>query len=118
MTDIAPPSRGTTWLAYLSAASATIGFIPLHLVWALGIPLWADPDRFAAWHRDGGGAYLFALNVLALLPALLAVALVRPWGMVIAGRRVPRMLLIAPGAAVSALLLLYTVYAAAPPPSQ
>jgi hypothetical protein len=122
---VAPPSRRTTWVAYASAASATIGFIPLHLVWALDIPLWADADRFHAWHQDGGGTYLFALNALALLPALLVLALVRPWGLMfprwvpwLAGRRVPRMLLIMPGAGLSVLLLAYTVFAAALAPSQ
>jgi hypothetical protein len=119
------PSRIVIRSAYLSAAAATIGFIPLHLVWALGIPLWADADLFAAWHRDGGGTYLLTLNVLALLPAVLAVALVRPWGEVfprwaplLAGRPVPRRLLIAPGFGVSVFLLGYTVFAAAVAPSQ
>jgi len=104
--------------AYVSAAAATIGFLPLHATWALGIPLFADPDRFDAWYSDGGGAYLWTLCALAVLPAVLALALVRPWGLVFprwtpfwAGRRVPRMLLIAPGYALTGLLGAYMLYA-------
>jgi hypothetical protein len=106
-------TRATTWWAYAAGLSATVGFVPLHLIWALGFPLWADPDLFRTWYDTGGAGYLFALNALALLPAVLALALVRPWGL-----RFPRMLLIVPGTVVSVFLFAYTAFAAAIVPSQ
>lgn len=112
-----PPPRAVR-AAYASAFSATIGFIPLHAVWALGIPLWADEDKFREWYEIGGGPYLFVLNVLALMAGVLALSLVRPWGLVfpswvlpLAGRRTPRRTLSATAYAVSAFLLLYTAWA-------
>ncbi|MFJ6789430.1 hypothetical protein [Streptomyces angustmyceticus] len=117
--DPAPP-RWAVRAAYASALSATVGFIPLHAVWALGIPLWADQEKFRAWYAVGGGPYLFVLSGLALLAGVLALSLVRPWGLVfpswtpfLAGRRVPRRTLAATAFTVSAFLLLYTVWAAA-----
>jgi len=114
---IPAPARRATWAGYTAAAAATVGFLPLHVTWALGIPLFADPDLFRPWYEDGGGFYLLVLNLMALLPAVLAFALVRPWGLTfprwvpaLRGHRVPRMLLIVPGAALSAFLLAYTVY--------
>lgn len=114
------PPRPAVRAAYASALSATVGFIPLHAVWALGIPLWADEDRFEEWYALGGGPYLFLLNGLALLAGILALSLVRPWGVVfpgrtpfLAGRRVPRRTLAATAFALSAFLLLYTVRAVA-----
>jgi hypothetical protein len=119
MSTVPPPSRNVRIAAYASALSAVIGSIPLHLVWALGIPLFADEERFRTWYDGSTAAYLHTLNALALLPAVLAVALVRPWGLTFprwvplgAGRRVPRLLLIIPGYAVSVLLALYATYAA------
>jgi hypothetical protein len=113
-----PPPRYAVRAAYTAFAAATIGFLPLHVVWALGIPLFADEELFRPWYEDGGGGYLLVLNVLALAPAVLALALVRPWGLIFprwvpfAGRRrVPRMLLIAPGTALTIFLLAYTLYA-------
>ncbi|MGX6602646.1 hypothetical protein ACWKSP_10980 [Micromonosporaceae bacterium Da 78-11] len=115
---IPPPPPSAVRAAYAAAAAATIGFIPLHLIWALGIPLLADPDLFRPWHQDGGGTYLWALSAMALLPAVLAVALVRPWGLTfpswvprLGGHRVPRMLLIVPGAGLSLILFAYTAMA-------
>lgn len=114
-----PPPRGVVRAAYASALSGLVGFIPLHLVWALGIPFGADADRFADWYDTGGGSYLFLLNALAVLPSVVAVGLVRPWGLRfpawvpgVAGRRVPRMLMIVPGVGVSVLLFGYTLFAA------
>lgn len=104
--------------AWVAVVAGTAGFVPLHLVWALGVPLFADPPRFAAWHADGGGRYLWVLTGLALLPAVLAFALIRPWGRRfpgwvpgIAGRRVPRLLLIVPGYLLVAALSGYTLFA-------
>ncbi|MGC4746848.1 hypothetical protein ACLQ28_14465 [Micromonospora sp. DT201] len=115
---VPPPSRIARIAAYASAAAAVIGFIPLHLVWAFKVPLFANEAMFEDWYADGGGLYLFALCILAALPAVMSLALVRPWGLVfprwvpmVAGRRVPRRLLVIPGYTVPALLLLYSLYA-------
>ncbi|MEU4423307.1 hypothetical protein AB0F81_21990 [Actinoplanes sp. NPDC024001] len=117
--QVPPPSRTAVGAAYTAAAAATAGFIPLHLICALGVPLFADPDRFAAWHADGGGIYLLTLNLLAILPAILALALVRPWGLrfpdwvpVWRGEAVPRVLLLVPGYGLAVVLAGYTVFAA------
>ncbi|HLL67976.1 MAG TPA: hypothetical protein VK453_20010 [Micromonosporaceae bacterium] len=115
---IRPPSRNARLGGYISAAAAVVGFIPLHLLWAFGIPVLADEERFRQWYQDGGGLYLYALCGMALLAAVLSLALIRPWGLVfprwvplLAGRRVPRYLLVIPGYAVPTLLLLYSIYA-------
>jgi hypothetical protein len=117
---IRPVPRWAVRAAYASALSATIGFIPLHAVWALGVPLWADEDKFRDWYAEGGGPYLFVLSGLALMAGVLALSLVRPWGLVfpswvplLAGRRVPRRTLTTTAFTVSAFLLLYTAWAAA-----
>ncbi|GIE34453.1 hypothetical protein Ait01nite_074980 [Actinoplanes italicus] len=92
--------------------------MPLHVVWAAGIPLFADEQRFEVWHADGGAAYLWTLNALAVLPAVLAFALIRRWGLEfprwvprLAGRRVPRLLLVVPGYALVVALSGYTALA-------
>ncbi|MFB6504380.1 hypothetical protein ACFYXP_29740 [Streptomyces sp. NPDC002466] len=117
--EVPPPPRWAVRAAHASALSATVGFIPLHAVWALGIPLWADERAFQEWYEAGGGPYLFVLSGMALLAGILAVSLVRPWGLVfpgrtpfLAGRRVPRRTLTATAYAVSVFLLLYTAWAA------
>lgn len=116
--DIRPPSRAARIGGWASAVAPVVGFIPLHLVWAFGFPIFANEERFDAWHADGGGPYLFALCALALLPVLLSLALIQPWGLVFprwvpwfAGRRVSRRLLVVSGYGVPALLLTYSVYA-------
>ncbi|WP_058043718.1 hypothetical protein [Streptomyces roseifaciens] len=118
--EVPPPPRWAVRAACASALSATVGFIPLHAVWALGVPLWADEDKFRGWYAGGGGPYLLVLNGLALLAGILALSLVRPWGVVfpswtpfLAGCRVPRRTLAATAFIVSAFLLLYTGWAAA-----
>lgn len=100
----------------MAVLAATAGFVPLHMVWAMGIPLLADAGRFEVWHADGGGVHLWTLNVLALLPVVMAFALTRPWGMVFprwvpefGGRKVPRLLLIVPGCVLVAVLSGYTM---------
>ncbi|MFK8843887.1 hypothetical protein [Streptomyces sp. Ac-502] len=120
LAEIPPPPRWAVRAAYASALSATVGFIPIHAIWALGIPLWADERKFRDWYAAGGGPYLLVLSGLALLAGILALSLVRPWGltfpkwtMFLAGRRVPRRTLAGTAFAVSASLLLYTVWAAA-----
>lgn len=118
-TGIPLPSRWAARAAYASALSATLGFIPLHSVWALGIPLWVDENKFHDWYLVGGGPYLFVLSGLAVLAGVLALSLVRPWGLVfprwvplVAGQRVPPRTLAATAFTVAAFLLLYTVWAA------
>ncbi|GAA1623694.1 hypothetical protein GCM10009828_059960 [Actinoplanes couchii] len=81
-----PPEPRAVVAGWVAALAAGAGFIPLHLVWAAGIPLFADAKRFAAWHAHGGGAYLWIVNGLAVLPVILALALIRPWGLVFPAR--------------------------------
>ncbi|WP_199548313.1 hypothetical protein [Streptomyces sp. N35] len=116
---VPPPPRRAVRAAYASALSATAGFIPLHAVWALGVPLWADESKFPDWYADGGGPYLFVLSGLAALAGVLALSLVRPWGLVfpsrvplVHGRRVPPRTLTTTAVTVAALLLAYTAFAA------
>ncbi|MCX5384606.1 hypothetical protein [Streptomyces sp. NBC_00083] len=117
--EVPSPPRWAVRAAYASALSATAGFIPLHAVWALGIPLWAHKEEFREWYAVGGGPYLFVLSGLALLAGILALSLVRPWGLefpgwtpFLAGRRVPRRMLAGAAFTVSVFLLVYTVWAA------
>ncbi|MGW7489861.1 hypothetical protein [Streptomyces sp. NPDC054786] len=117
--EVPRPSLRARRAAHASALSATLGFIPLHAVWALGIPLWADEEKFSDWYALGGGPYLFVLSALALLAGVLALSLVRPWGLVfpnrlplVGGRRVPRRTLAGTAYVASAVLLLYTAWAA------
>ena len=114
-----PAPRWAVRAAWASAISATAGFIPIHAVWAAGIPLWADPAKFDDWYAQGGGPYLFLLSGLAVLAGILALSMIRPWGQVfprraplLAGRKVPRRTLSATGFTVAAFLLGYTVWAA------
>jgi hypothetical protein len=116
--EVPPPSRRAVRAGWIAAIAATAGFMPLHVVWAAGIPLFADEQRFEVWHADGGGAYLWTLNALAVLPAVLAFALIQPWGLEfprwvpgLAGRRVPRLLLTVPGYALVVALSGYTALA-------
>ncbi len=116
---LTPPSRTARRAAYASALSATVGFIPLHLVWGLGIPLWADSAKFDDWYTEGGGPYLLLLNALAALGGILALSLVRPWGTVfpswvplLHGHRVPPRTLSTTAYTVGASLLAYTAFAA------
>ncbi|MEU8816824.1 hypothetical protein [Actinoplanes sp. NPDC048796] len=109
------PAVRAGWVA---ALAATVGFMPLHVVWAAGVPLFAVEERFDEWHADGGAVYLWTLNALALLPAVLALALIRPWGLVfpgwvpgLAGRRVPRGLLLVPGYGLVVALSAYLAFA-------
>jgi hypothetical protein len=116
--QVPPPAPRAIAAGRFAALAATLGFMPLHAVWAAGIPLFADEERFRIWHADGGGSYLWTLIALAVLPAVLAYALIRPWGLTFpertpwAGRRVPRMLLIVPGYALVVALSGYTALAA------
>jgi len=114
-----PPGRTARAAAHASALSATVGFVPLHLTWAFGVPLFADERLFRAWYADGGAVYLAVLCAFAGLAAVLALATIAPWGQAfprwvpaVSGRPVPRGLVVGCGFGVSALLFLYTAYAA------
>ncbi|WP_067474634.1 hypothetical protein [Actinomadura hibisca] len=114
-----PVPRWAVRAACASAFSATVGFIPLHAVWAVGVPLWADESKFRDWYAQGGGPYLLVLSGMATLAGVLALSLVRPWGRIfprwvplLSGRMVPRRTLCTTAFAVSAFLLLYTAWAA------
>ncbi|NRQ40277.1 hypothetical protein HII36_51915 [Nonomuraea sp. NN258] len=100
----APPA--VRWTAWLGAA-AFLPYIAMKTVWALGVPIagMRGPDL-------GGGTGLSGLlgrlgidltSIMALLGAVLSLALVHNWGQTfpawtpfLAGRRVPRWLLLTP----------------------
>lgn len=52
--DASLPSRRAVRAAYASAFSATVGFVPLHSVWAIGIPIWVDENKFRDWYAVDG----------------------------------------------------------------
>ncbi|MEV4873644.1 hypothetical protein [Streptomyces syringium] len=117
-TAFRPPSRRAAAAGYISCASATIGFIPLHAIWAFGSSLWTNEERFREWYAEGGAAYLHTLNGMALLSGIFALSLVRPWGTVfprwvplLAGRRVPRWPVVVTAGILSVFLFLYTLWA-------
>lgn len=93
--------RWPGWAAYSAGAWALV-FAAVHLYWALGgtagLPKGMSVDMNPA---------LFVINVLAVplsvVGALLALALVRPWG-----RLLPRRLLLASAWAVCALLIVHS----------
>ncbi|MET7950457.1 hypothetical protein [Micromonospora sp. NPDC005324] len=109
-----------------------MGFIPLHVPWILGIPLFANPGPFREWYHgrgpgvgdhpvDGflglpaGAFYLGLLCVLAGLGGVLALGLIQDWGVVfprwvpwLRGRRVPQWLPLTPTVLGSALMIGYS----------
>ncbi|MFF4389076.1 hypothetical protein ACFY0G_20150 [Streptomyces sp. NPDC001552] len=116
-TETATPPKWATGAGYAACLAPLIGFVPLHALWAFGVPVWAYEEKFDAWYADGGGPYLGLLCVLALLGSALAVALVHPcghrvprWVPVLAGRPVPRELVLWPAVAGSALLAVYGLW--------
>jgi hypothetical protein len=94
--------RWPEWAAYGACAWA-LAFAAVHLYWALGGTA-GLPKGFTVAMNPA----LFVIDVLAIplcvVGALLALALVRPWG-----RRVHRRLLLACNWAVCALLVLHSV---------
>ncbi|MFB6562365.1 MULTISPECIES: hypothetical protein [unclassified Streptomyces] len=116
-TETPSPSAWATRAGYTACLAPLIGFVPLHMLWALGTPLWAYEKQFDDWYADGGGPYLLLLCALALLGSVLAVALVRPcghffprWVPRLAGRPVPRKLVLWPAFAGSVLLTVYSLW--------
>jgi hypothetical protein len=99
------PSR-TTWAAYAACALALLSAIP-SFYWAAGGTIGLDTVGGAieelARARDPAGVALgIGAGVLKVAGAVLALALVRPWG-----RRVPRRLLGGVAWAASMVLTLY-----------
>lgn len=117
LTETVPPPGWATKAGYTGCLVPLIGFIPLHTLWAFGVPVWAYGQKFDDWYADGGGPYLMLLCVLALLGSVLAVVLVHPWGHFfprwvprLAGRPVPRRLVLWPAAAGSILLIVFSLW--------
>jgi len=101
-----PRPPRTTWAAYAACALALLSAIP-SLYWAAGGTSGLDTVGGAieelARARDPAGVALgVGAGVLKVAGAVLALALVRPWG-----RRVPRRLLSGVAWAASAVLTLY-----------
>ncbi|GHC63199.1 hypothetical protein [Streptomyces cinnamoneus] len=116
--DCPAPTRREAVAGYTACLSAAIGFIPMHLAWGLGSSIWAREDKFREWYDDGGGVYLHVLNGMAVLAAIFALSLIRPWGVVfprwvplLAGRRVPRWPVIGLAGSLSVSLFIYTLWA-------
>ena len=104
----APPmrSRATVWAAYAACALALLYAVP-SFYWALGGTAGLDTVGGAIKElgrsRDPAGVGLgIGAGVLKVAGALLALALVRPWG-----RPIPRRLLLGAAWAASAVLTVY-----------
>lgn len=101
----APPSKWT-WPAF-AACTWAIAFAAVHLYWGLGGSAGLPPGRSVS-----DNAALFVINLVAiplcLIGALLALALLQPWG-----RRLPRRWLLAAGWSTSALFIVHTLPAIA-----
>ncbi|MEU7846958.1 hypothetical protein AB0B74_21860 [Micromonospora parva] len=96
-TTAQPPPTWARRAGHVAWIAPVLGFIPLHVPWILGIPMFADPDRFREWYHgrgpgvgehpvDGflglpaGAFYLGLLCVLAGLGGVLALGLIKDWG--------------------------------------
>ncbi|WP_146763170.1 hypothetical protein [Micromonospora noduli] len=128
----APPPSWARRAGHVAWIAPVLGFIPLHVPWILGIPLFANPDPFREWYHgrgpgvgdhpvDGflglpaGAFYLGLLCVLAGLGGVLALGLIKDWGLVfprwvpwLRGRRVPQWLPLTPTVLGSALMIGYS----------
>ncbi|GAB3338942.1 hypothetical protein GCM10027452_11930 [Micromonospora halotolerans] len=126
-----PPPPWARRAGHVAWVAPILGFIPLHIPWILGIPLFAHPDPFREWYHgrgpgvgdhpvDGllglpaGALYLTVLCVLAGLGGVLALGLISDWGLifprwipVLRGHRVPRWLPLTPTVLGSALMIGY-----------
>ncbi|MGC4815925.1 hypothetical protein [Micromonospora sp. DT63] len=127
-----PPPRWARRAGHVAWIAPVLGFIPLHVPWILGIPLFANPDPFAQWYHgrgpgvgdhpvDGflglpaGAFYLGLLCVLAGLGGVLALGLIRDWGLTfprwvpwLRGRRVPPWVPLTPTVLGSAVMIGYS----------
>lgn len=97
-TPAQPPPTWARRAGHVAWMAPVLGFIPLHVPWILGIPMFADPHRFREWYHgrgpgvgehpvDGflglpaGAFYLGLLCVLAGLGGVLALGLIKDWGL-------------------------------------
>ncbi|MEU5564933.1 hypothetical protein [Micromonospora musae] len=117
----------------MAFAAPVLGFIPLHVPWILGIPLFANPGPFEEWYHGrgpgvgdhpvegflgmpAGAFYLGVLCILAALGGVLALGLISDWGLtfprwipLLRGRRVPPWLPLTPTVLGSALMIGYSL---------
>jgi hypothetical protein len=96
----------TTWAAYAACALALLSAVP-NFYWALGGTAGLDTvggtiEELARSRNPAGVALGIGADVLKLAGALLALALLRPWG-----RLVPRRLLLGAAWAASVVLTAY-----------
>jgi Protein of unknown function (DUF3995) len=101
-----PQPPRTTWAAYAACALALLSAIP-SFYWAAGGTIGLDTvggaiEELARARNPAGVALGIGAGVLKVAGAVLALALVRPWG-----RRVPRRLLGGVAWAASVVLTLY-----------
>ena len=96
--EVAAPPRWARIAGTVGWMALVVGFVPLHLPWIFGIPFLAHEKSFDAWYHgrsngtesapDGimgipaGAFYLTVLTLLAILGGVLALGLIRPWGLV------------------------------------
>ncbi|MFD6682503.1 hypothetical protein [Micromonospora parva] len=131
-TPAPPPPTWARRAGHVAWIAPVLGFIPLHVPWILGIPMFADPDRFREWYHGrgpgvgehpvegflglpAGAFYLGLLCVLAGLGGVLALGLIKDWGVVfprwvpwLRGRRVPPWVPLTPTVLGSALMIGYS----------
>ena len=98
--------RGLTWAAYSAAACALL-FAAVSLYWALGgttglRTVGAEAERLGRARDTQVMVAVWAATVLKVVGAVLALALVRPWG-----RTVPRRVLLVASWGAAAVLTLY-----------
>ncbi|MBO1581912.1 hypothetical protein [Bacillus sp. XF8] len=110
-------TSGEWWLSKKWGYAASVALIPyaiLKTLWAFGVPLLVSENGVEALHAsmrtnaDQVSRFLYSYGVdltviLAIIASLLALALVRPWGVIIpkrlpgiGGRKVPGWLLLIP----------------------
>jgi hypothetical protein len=128
-----PPPPWARRAGHVAWVAPLLGFIPLHIPWILGIPLFANPDPFREWYHgrgpgvgdhpvDGflglpaGAFYLSILCILAGLGGILALGLISDWGLVfprwiplLPGHRVPPWLPLTPTVLGSTLMIGYSM---------
>lgn len=102
-------ARWVRWSAYAGCALPVLGFSVPHLFWVLGVPFGATEATLAEARADLDPATAIALCAVPALGGLVTLGLGMGWGRVLFGRRVPRMLALAPAAVVSAALVAYGV---------
>ncbi|WP_329384078.1 DUF3995 domain-containing protein [Streptomyces sp. NBC_01351] len=108
LTANARPARRTVWAAY-TAAAAALGYAAPHFWWGAGVAAMFPGDFATAPHGNLEAAIgYWVMGGVAALGAVLALALVRPWG-----RRIPAGLIAIPAgiAAIGMTLWGFTYFA-------